>query len=104
MVADGFSTSLVTATVRDQNGQPAGGRDIFFAISDASGNFADIGTLRSLSTGVDVGTGLLVRTNAQVVAPIVYEAPARTAATAHQFGRVSSRPVVPILQTARFLT
>ena len=93
MVADGFSTSLVTATVRDQNGQPAAGRDIFFAISDASGNFADIGTLRSLSTGVDVGTGLLVRTNAQGIAAVVYEAPARTDATANQKVRVSARPV-----------
>jgi hypothetical protein len=93
MVADGFSTSLVTATVRDQNGQPAAGRDIFFAITDSAGNFADIGSLRSLSTSVDVGTGLLVRTNAQGVAAVVYEAPARTDATANQLVRVSARPL-----------
>jgi hypothetical protein len=93
MVADGFSTSLVTATVRDQNGQPAAGRDIFFAISDASGLFADIGSLRSLTTGVDVGTGLQVRTNAQGVAAVIYEAPARTDATANQLVRVSARPL-----------
>jgi hypothetical protein len=93
MVADGFSTSLITATVRDQNGQPAAGRDIFFAISDASGNFADIGSLRSLATGVDVGTGQLVRTNAQGIAAVVYEAPARTDATANQIVRVTARPV-----------
>jgi len=93
MVADGFSTSLVTATVRDQNGQPAAGRDIFFAITDSKGNFADLGTLRSLTTGVDVGTGLQVRTNAQGVAAVIYEAPARTDATANQLVRVSARPL-----------
>jgi len=104
IVADGFSTSLITATVRDQNGQPAGGRDIFFAVSDAAGNFADIGSLRSLATGVDVGTGLLVRTNAQGVAAVVYEAPARTDATANQFVRVSARPVGTDAQSALYRT
>lgn len=93
IVADGFSTSLITATVRDQNGQPISGRDIFFAVSDAKGNFADIGTLRTLTTGVDVGTGQQVRTNAQGVAAVVYEAPARTDATANQLVRVSARPL-----------
>jgi len=102
MVADGFSTSLVTATVRDQNGQTAAGRDIFFAISDSKGNFADIGSLRSLTTGVDVGTGLQVRTNAQGVAAVVYEAPARTDATANQFVRVSARPLGTDAQSALY--
>jgi len=102
MVADGFSTSLVTATVRDQNGQAAAGRDILFAISDSKGNFADIGSLRSLTTGVDVGTGLQVRTNAQGVAAVVYEAPARTDATANQFVRVSARPLGTDAQSALY--
>jgi hypothetical protein len=93
MVADGFSTSLVTATVRDQNGQPIAGRDIFFAIADATGHFADIGELLSLATGVGVGTGLQVRTNTQGVAAVVYQAPARTDATANQTILVSARPV-----------
>jgi hypothetical protein len=93
ITADGFSTSLITATVFNQNGQPAAGRDIFFAVSDASGNFADIGELRSTATGVGVGTGLQVRTNAQGIAAVVYEAPARTDATANQFVRVSARPL-----------
>src|SRR6266571_3361193 len=93
IVADGFSTSLITATVRDQNGQPIAGRDIFFAVSDASGNFADIGELRSTVTGIGVGTGLQVRTSAQGVAAVVYEAPARTDATANQSVRVSARTV-----------
>jgi PKD domain-containing protein len=90
--ADGFSTSLITATVRDQNGQPAAGRDIFFSIADASGRAADIGALRSPATGVGVGTGITVKTNAQGVAAVVYEAPARTDATANQQIRVTARP------------
>jgi PKD repeat protein len=90
--ADGFSTSLITATVRDQNGQPAAGRDIFFSIADSSGRTADIGALRSTATGVSVGTGLTVKTNAQGVAAVVYEAPARTDATANQQIRVTARP------------
>jgi hypothetical protein len=90
--ADGFSTSLVTATVRDQNGQPAAGRDIFFSIADASSRTADIGALRSTTTGVSVGTGITVKTNAQGVAAVVYEAPARTDATANQQVRVTARP------------
>jgi hypothetical protein len=90
--ADGFSTSLVTATVRDQNGQPAAGRDVFFSIADASGRTADIGNLRSTATGVEVGTGLTVKTNAQGVAAVVYEAPPRTDANGNQQIRVTARP------------
>ena len=90
--ADGFSTSLITATVRDQNGQPAAGRDIFFSIADSTGRTADIGALRSTATGVSVGTGITVKTNAQGVAAVVYEAPARTDATANQQIRVTARP------------
>jgi PKD domain len=92
MVADGFSTSLITATVRGPNGEPIAGREIFFSIADASGLFADIGELRSTTTGTGVGTGIAVRTNAQGVAAVVYEAPARTDATANQQVRVTARP------------
>jgi hypothetical protein len=93
ITADGFSTSLITATVRGPNGEPIAGREIFFAIADASGLFADIGELRSTTTGTGVGTGIAVRTNAQGVAAVVYEAPARTDATANQQVRVTARPV-----------
>jgi PKD domain-containing protein len=93
ITADGFSTSLITATVRGPNGEPIAGREIFFAIADASGFFADIGELRSTTTGTGVGTGVTVRTNAQGVAAVVYEAPARTDATANQTVLVSARPV-----------
>lgn len=93
MTADGVSTSLIVATVRGPNAEPLAGRDIVFAITDGAGNFADIGSLRSLDTGVSVGTGLQVRTNAQGVAAVVYEAPARTDATANFSVLVIARPV-----------
>ena len=89
ITADGFSTSLITATLRDQNGRPVAGRDIFFTISDASGTFADIGSLR---TSNGPGTGATVRTDSQGNAQIIYQAPARTDATANQFVQVSARP------------
>jgi hypothetical protein len=92
ITADGFSTSVIQATVRDQNGRPVSGREIFFAVADEQGRSADLGTLRaSGSTGV--GTGLIVRTNAQGIAQVVYEAPARTDATANQTVLVTARPV-----------
>jgi hypothetical protein len=104
ITADGFSTSLITAAVFNQNGQPAAGRDVFFAVSDGTGKFADIGQLRSTTSVVEVGTGLQVRTNAQGVAAVVYEAPARTDATANQFVRVSARPVTNNADAALYRT
>jgi PKD domain-containing protein len=102
ITADGFSTSLVTATVRGPNGEPIAGRDIFFSIADASGRTADIGELRSTTTGTGVGTGVVVRTNAQGVAAVVYEAPARTDATANQQIRVTARPLGTDASSARY--
>jgi PKD repeat protein len=93
ITADGFSTSLVQATVRDQNGRPVSGRELFFSVADEDGAAADIGTLRGASGTVGVGTGLVVRTNAQGIAQVVYEAPPRTDATANQRILVSVRPV-----------
>jgi PKD domain-containing protein len=92
LTADGFSTSLIQATVRDQNGRPAVGRQIFFAVADESGRFADIGQLRATDS-TNIGTGIVVTTNAQGVALGVYQAPARTDATANQTVQVRVRPV-----------
>jgi hypothetical protein len=92
ITADGFSTSLISVDMRDQNGRPVNGRDIFFAVADEDGRFADLGSLRS--TGAQgVGTGLVVRTNSSGVAQVVYEAPARTDATANQTVLVTARAV-----------
>jgi PKD repeat protein len=92
VTADGFSTSLVQALVRDENARPVANRDIFFSIADESGRAADIGTL-SASGSFGVGTGVVVRTNGQGIAQVIYEAPARTDATANQRILVFARPI-----------
>jgi hypothetical protein len=91
ILADGVSTSLVQATVRDQNGRPVAGRQIFFSLADEDGRPADLGTLNS-SGSVGLGTGVVVSTNAQGIAQVIYQAPARTDATANQTLLVLARP------------
>lgn len=83
ITADGFSTSVIRATLRDSAGRPVAGRAIFFAIADEDGLFADIGTLSSDRATTD-GSG---------VAQVVYEAPSRTDATAHQSVLIAARPI-----------
>lgn len=83
LVADGRNRATIVATVRDQNGQAAGGRAIFFAIADESGFFADLGRL-SEETVVTDGNG---------VARTIYTTPPRTDATADQTVLVVARPV-----------
>ena len=90
LVSDGRDFAVVTATVRDPNGRLAPNQDVFFAIADESGRFADIGVIVG-SNGP--GTGATVRTNAQGVAQVIYEAPARTDATANQTVLVMARLV-----------
>src|SRR5207245_3198626 len=90
ITADGFSTSLVQATLRDQNGRPIAGRDIFFAVADSAGRFADIGDFRTSNVP---GTAATLRSDPNGVAALVYEAPARTDATANQSVIASARPV-----------
>jgi PKD repeat protein len=81
LVADGGDSAVVTATVRGPDGRPAANKDVFFAVADATGTFADIGVIVG-SNGP--GTGATVRTNGQGVAQVLYEAPSRTDATANQ--------------------
>jgi PKD domain-containing protein len=76
--------------VRGPDGRLAPNQDVFFAIADESGRFADIGVIVG-SNGP--GTGATVRTNAQGVAQVLYEAPARTDATANQSVLVMARLV-----------
>jgi len=90
LVADGRDFAVVTAAVRGPNGQPAPNKDVFFAIADANGLFGDIGTIVG-SNGP--GTGATVRTNSQGISQILYEAPARTDATANTSVVVSARLV-----------
>lgn len=94
ITADGLSTASVTATVRDQNGQPVAGREIFFALADAAGLFADIGTLYDATQSQRLAGGTAtVRTGSNGVARAIYQSPPRTDATANQKIAVSARPV-----------
>jgi PKD domain len=90
LVADGRDFTVVTATVRGPDGRVSANKDVFFAIADESGNFADIGVIVG-SNGP--GTGATVRTNSQGVAQVLYEAPPRTDATANQTVLVLARLV-----------
>ena len=83
LTADGQSTSVITATVRDQNGRPASGRTIFFATADESGRFAALGELSAEQVVTD-GNG---------VALTIFTAPPRTDATANQTVVILARPV-----------
>jgi hypothetical protein len=92
VVADGFSSSLIQATVRDQNGALVAGRQVFMAITDSQGRTADIGNLRSTS-GPGLGTGLVLTTGANGIAQASYEAPPRTDLTGNSTVLVTVRPV-----------
>jgi hypothetical protein len=93
IVADGLSTSLIQATVFDQNGRPAAGRDIFFSVASNDGTLTDLGLLRSTGPDIGVGTGLQVRTDGSGVARVVYVSPPRTDFTATFNVLVAARPV-----------
>jgi len=67
--ADGVSQSVVTATVRDQNGKPLSGKLLFFQLNSGDGAI--------IAGGILVGplqTGLSVASGANGVAQIVYQA------------------------------
>lgn len=83
LTADGVSTSSLQVRVRNENGQPVSGQPLFFAISDADGNFGDIGTLSS--TTATTGTN--------GIAQVIYRSPPRTDATANRSVLVEVRPV-----------
>lgn len=94
ITADGFSTSLIQVQVFDQNGSPAAGRQVILALADSGGRFADIGSLRSTSTGALVrATEAIVTSGSNGVATAIYTAPPRTDATADQSVSVLARPV-----------
>jgi hypothetical protein len=93
ITADGFSTAFIQAEVRDGDGRVIANRDIFFAIADESGRFADIGTLFDLAGNQLGATEAIIRTNGQGLAQLIYRAPPRTDATANQTVLVKARPV-----------
>lgn len=83
LVADGRNRATIVATVRDQNGQAASGRAIFFALADEDGFFADLGSLSDETVTTD-GNG---------AARTIYTTPPRTDATADQTVLVMARPI-----------
>lgn len=93
VTADGITTALVTAELRDQNGRAIDNRDIFFAIADEGGQFADIGTLFDLAGNQLGAPEAIIRTNSQGIARVVYRTPPRTDATANQSVLITARPV-----------
>jgi PKD domain-containing protein len=93
VTADGFSSALVSAELRDQDGREVSGKDVFFAIADESGRFADIGTLFDLNGNQLGAPEAIIRTNSSGVARVVYRTPPRTDATANQSILISARPV-----------
>jgi hypothetical protein len=90
ITADGFSTALITVTLRNENSRPVAGRAIFLTITDEEGRIADLGNFQG-SNGP--GTGVSVVTNAQGIVQVIYEAPPRTDATANQLVLIAARPV-----------
>jgi hypothetical protein len=93
VTADGFSTAFVQAELRDETGRLVANRDIFFALADELGRFADIGTLYDLAGNQLGAPEAIIRTNGQGVAQLIYRTPPRTDATANQSILISARPV-----------
>jgi PKD repeat protein len=83
LTADGYSTAMVQAEVRGIDGSPLAGRDIYFALADESGRWADLGTL-SYNRQITDSAGL---------AQVIYTAPPRTDATGNQTLLVAGRTV-----------
>jgi PKD repeat protein len=88
LVADGTSTSLITATLRGPDGRPVPGRAIFFTIADTNGQFADIG---QFVTSNGPGTGVSVTTDGAGNARVTYQSPVRTDFTANGAVLVAAR-------------
>ena len=93
LVADGESQSVITAIFFDQIGRPAANREIFFTIADEDGVFAAIG---HFPTAEGRGFAVTARTNADGIARVVYQVPARTDATADQTVLIAARPIAAI--------
>lgn len=93
ITADGHSSVIVEAVVRDQNGQRASGRAILFTLADSEGRFADIGQLALLDGSPVRAAEAIVNSDGDGVARVVYYAPFRTDITANTSVLVGARPV-----------
>jgi len=90
LVADGQSQAVVTAQFFGVDGRPVANRDLFFTIADEDGRFAAIG---HFPTAEGPAFAVTVRTDAQGIARVVYQVPARTDATADQTVLIAARPI-----------
>jgi hypothetical protein len=94
ITADGFSTSLIVATVRGPNGEPLAGRPIVFAISTTGGGFADFGTLYDITGTTRLrASDATVLTGANGIAQVIYTAPPRTDSSGDTAVAIAARPV-----------
>lgn len=101
VTADGFSSSALRATVRNQNGQPASGRQVVFKITDASGRNADIGELATPGGQRIRAAEAIATTAGDGVAQVIYYSPVRSDITADTSVLVSARPVGTDANTAQ---
>jgi hypothetical protein len=83
LTADGISSAVVIVEASGPDGSGVANRQIFFAIADAIGTFADIGSLSADRAFTD-GSG---------VARVVYRVPPRTDFTANGSIIIAARPV-----------
>ena len=93
ITADGFSTSLVTVQVFDQNGTPVAGRSVILALANSSGQFADLGSLYSPTGSLLRAGEATIVSGANGVATAIYTSPPRTDFTADGSVTVQARPV-----------
>jgi len=79
VVADNESVSVIQATLRNQNGQPLGGRAVVFRITDENGAPVGLGELTPVG-GITIAAGSAATavTNGNGVAEVRLSAPART--------------------------
>jgi PKD repeat protein len=85
LLADAVSTAVVHAEVRGPNGEPLGGRTVFFAVTDENGNYVDLGTLYSnQGTFHPPAPQTTEVTASNGVAQVIYRVPERISVTAIQ--------------------
>ena len=79
VVADNESVSVIQATLRNQNGQPLGGRAVVFRITDENGAPVGLGELTPVGgIAIAAGSAATAVTNGNGVAEVRLSAPART--------------------------
>src|SRR5262245_30439535 len=85
LLADAVSTAIVQATVRGPDGNPVGGRAVFFQVTDENFNYVDLGTVQSATAPVAYPAPQVTEvTGSNGIAQVVYRVPERISVTAIQ--------------------